>query len=187
MINNIAVFLDRDGVLNRDEKGYVYRIEDFELLPGVIEGLKKLQNRYLLIIVTNQSGIGKGIYSFEDYKFFRNYMHEKLKKEGIKIQDEYFCKHHPESIVEKYRKHCENRKPGIGMFKKAQMKYNIDFSKSWTIGDKPSDIQAGLLAGTKTIGVPSNESSEKELTEAGAHFVVNNLYEAAKIILNLDI
>ena len=86
MINNIAVFLDRDGVLNRDEKGYVYRIEDFELLPGVIEGLKKLQNRYLLIIVTNQSGIGKGIYSLEDYKFFRNYMHEKLKKEGIKFE-----------------------------------------------------------------------------------------------------
>ena len=179
----MAIFLDRDGVLNKDQNGYVYKVEDFELLPGVIGGLKKLQNHYLLIIVTNQSGIGKGIYSLEDYKSFRNHMHEKLKGDGINIQDEYFCKHHPESTIEKYRKICKNRKPGVGMFKKAQSKYNLDFSKSWTVGDKPSDIEAGLAVGTKTIGIPSNECSEKELREAGAHFVVSNLDEAAGVIL----
>ena len=180
---NRAVFLDRDGVLNKDEEGYVYKIEDFELLPGVVEGLKKLQRDYMLIVVTNQSGIGKGHYTVKDYKTFRKHMHEQLNDEGIKITDEYFCKHHPEATIEKYRKNCRNRKPGIGMLEKAKEKYNINFNNSWIVGDKPTDIKAGLNAGVKTIGVISNESTKEKLKEAGADYITNNLNEAADIIL----
>src|SRR3989344_541895 len=180
---NVAVFLDRDGVLNKDERGHIYKIEDFELLPGVIEGLKKLQNHYSLIIVTNQSGIGKGLYNLEDYKRFREHMHKAFEKEGIKITKEYFCKHHPESPTEEYRKVCNNRKPGTGMFQRASKQYNIDLSNSWMIGDKPTDIEAGLKIGAKTIGIPSYESTKEELVKAGANYVVNNLNEAADVIL----
>lgn len=183
---NSAVFLDRDGVLNKDKSGYTFKIEDLELLPGVVEGLRKLQDYYFLIIVTNQSGIGKGYYTIKDYKKFREYMHYQLKNNGINITKEYFCKHHPEASIEKYRKNCRNRKPGIGMLEKAKKEHGINFNKSWMIGDKPTDITAGLNVGAKTIGIVSPESNKIKLKEAGAHYVVNNLDEAAEVILRRE-
>ncbi len=138
-----AIFLDRDGTLNRDS-GYVHKIEDFELLEGVIEGLKLLAQSYIFIIVTNQSGIGRGYYTIEDFHKFNEKLIETLKKEGIHIKEIYFCPHHPDVK-------CRCRKPHTENIEKAIKKFNIDIKNSWMIGDHPSDVALGTNAGCKTV------------------------------------
>lgn len=135
-----AIFLDRDGVINID-KGYVSKIEDFKFIDGVIKSLKKLQNAgFLLIIITNQSGIGRGYYSLEDFEKLTNWMLEELKKSGVFIEKVYFCPHSPDE-------NCECRKPSSGMIKEALKEFNIDPKNSWMVGDKQSDILAAFGAG----------------------------------------
>ena len=136
-----AIFLDRDGTINV-EKNYLYKIEDFEFLPGVIDGLKKLQdNGFLLVVVTNQSGIARGYYTEEDLKKLNEWMISTLEQSGIHISAIYYCPHHPEALNEKYRKKCDCRKPEIGLFLKAARDLDIDISKSYAIGDKIRDLQ----------------------------------------------
>ena len=140
-----AVFLDRDGVINLD-KAYVSKIEDFEFCKGIFEALKHFQNLgYLLIIVTNQSGIGRGYYSEEDFQKLTAWMQKEFLHVKIKIDAIYHCPHAPEA-------NCGCRKPKSGMFLKAIEDFDIDVCSSWMIGDKPSDIEAANGAGiTKTI------------------------------------
>jgi len=139
---NRAIFLDRDGVINKD-LGYVHKIEEFIFLPGVFEALRHFQNLgYLLIIVTNQSGIGRGYYTKEQFLSLSEWMVEEFLKEGIKITDIFFCPHRPDEG-------CKCRKPEPGMILEAAKKYNIDLENSWMIGDKRSDIEAGKQAGVK--------------------------------------
>lgn len=135
-----AIFLDRDGVINLD-KAYVSKIEDFEFCEGVFEALTHFQNLgYLLIIVTNQSGIGRGYYTEEDFQKLTDWMRKELLHVRIKIDAIYHCPHAPEA-------NCACRKPQSGMFLKAIEDFDIDVTQSWMIGDKPSDIEAALGAG----------------------------------------
>ena len=137
---NKAIFLDRDGVLNYDF-GYVYKKKDFKIIEGVIDSLKFLQEKkFLLIIITNQSGIGRGYYSKEDFCALNNFMLNIFEKEAIKIHDVIFCPHLPEA-------NCTCRKPATGMIDFAVSKYNINKKKSYLIGDKDSDIVAGRNSG----------------------------------------
>lgn len=139
-----AVFLDRDGVINEDF-GYVGRVEDFIFIDGVFEALKKLQQKgFLLVIVTNQSGIGRGYYSEEDFLKLSEYMKNELKKGGVTITDIFYCPHHPS-------KQCSCRKPKPQMILDAAKKYNIDLASSYLVGDKMSDIEAGKSAGIKNL------------------------------------
>lgn len=134
-----AIFLDRDGTINV-EKNYLYRIEDFEFLPGVIEGLKLFQDAgYLLIIITNQSGIGRGFYTEEDFQILNTWMIAELKRKGIDIDKVYYCPHLPNATIEKYRIDCNCRKPAIGLYEKAMNDFDIDMEKSFAIGDKIRD------------------------------------------------
>jgi len=182
-----AAFLDRDNTIIQD-KGYTHKKEDMHFLPKAISGLKTLHEAgYLLIIVTNQSGIARGLYTEEQYQAFKAEMHSKLQQQGIMIKDEFFCPHHPEKGVGEYKKDCDCRKPKPGMLEEAIAKHSIDRKKSWTIGDKAADIEAGLAAGTRTIGIISRESTKEELASAGAEFVCNNLEEAAHYILEKDL
>ncbi len=143
-----AIILDRDGVINKDTR-YTHKIEDFELLDGVVEGLKKLQKQgYKLVIITNQAGIGRGHYTEEDFYNFNNYLIKKLKEKGIRIEKTYFCPHLPEE-------NCDCRKPNPGMIKKAEKDFDLDLSKCWLIGDKLSDIKAGENAGCKSLLIDS--------------------------------
>lgn len=140
-----AIFLDRDGVINK-EIGYVYRVEDFFLTGDIIESLKKLQDAgFIFIVVTNQSGIAKELYTHEDVELIHAYMLSLMKENGISIAEIYFCPHH--SDVEP----CICRKPDSGMLEKAIARFNIDSSKSFMIGDKERDIQAAEKAGVKGI------------------------------------
>jgi len=135
-----AVFLDRDGVINVD-KAYVSKIEDFEFCQGVFEALTHFQNLgYLLIIVTNQSGIGRGYYSEEDFQILSTWMRKEFLHVKITIDAVYHCPHAPEE-------NCGCRKPKSGMFLKAIEDFDIDVANSWMIGDNQTDIQAAIGAG----------------------------------------
>lgn len=139
-ISKKALFLDRDGIINVDH-GYVSRIEDFEFSKNIFTLLHLFKKEnYLFFIVTNQSGIGRGYYSKEDFQKLTKNMLETLLKEGINITEVYYCPHAPEEK-------CYCRKPSIGMIADTAKKYDIDFSKSWMIGDKQSDMDFARNAG----------------------------------------
>lgn len=158
-----AIFLDRDGTINV-EKEYLFRISDFEFMPGVIEALKLLQaNGFLLIIVTNQSGIARGYYTEEQYQILNNWMLEELKKQGVNITAVYYCPHHPQAIIEQYRKTCYCRKPKLGMFEQAIKAFNIDLSQSYSIGDKIRDC--AICETTECRGYLIGENEEKSVIE----------------------
>lgn len=140
-----AIFLDRDGVINEDH-GYVYKWEDFKFLPGVIDALKMFSlDDFLLIIVTNQSGISRGFYSETDFKALCSKMCGFLKVHGVFIKDIYFCPHMP--LQEDERNNCQCRKPLPGLILQAAEKYNIDLNLSVMVGDKKTDILSGEAAG----------------------------------------
>lgn len=129
---NKAVFLDRDGTLNVDY-GYVHDIEHFELLPGVVETLQKLEEAgYLLIVITNQSGIGRGYYSEEEYLRFEKQIEQLFVEYGIHITAFYHCPH--------YEEECDCRKPKAGLFYRAAREHKIDFSRSYAVGDQLRDL-----------------------------------------------
>jgi len=137
-----ALFLDRDGVINVDH-GYVSRIEDFEFVDGILDFIKTAQAKgYLPIIVTNQSGIGRGYYKAEEFEILTEWMLEEMRRAGIVIDRSqvFHCPHTPEAG-------CDCRKPMPGMLLEAAGRFEIDLENSWMIGDKPSDIEAARRAG----------------------------------------
>ncbi len=148
---NKAVFLDRDGTINV-EKHYLYKIEDFEYLDGVVEGLKALSDRgYLLVVITNQSGIARGYYSEEDYEKLDAWMKSDLLDKGVKIAGTYYCPHLSDASVKKYALECECRKPKTGLFWQAAKDLNIDMDHSFAIGDKERDLSICAESGVKGI------------------------------------
>ncbi|BCX80020.1 D-glycero-beta-D-manno-heptose 1,7-bisphosphate 7-phosphatase [Campylobacter sp. 19-13652] len=135
-----ALFLDRDGVINKD-LGYVSKIEDFCFCDGIFEALAEFAAAgYMLVVVTNQSGIGRGYYSLSDFNVLNEYMLDSFCQNGVKIEKVYYCPHSPDEA-------CQCRKPAAGMLLAAQNELNIDMAKSVMIGDKQSDIVAATAAG----------------------------------------
>lgn len=173
-----AILLDRDGTLNRDE-GYVHKVEHFELLPGVIEGLQMLKENYLFFIITNQSGIGKGYYEFPDFWKFNNRLTDTLTEHGITIERTYVCPH-------KKEENCNCRKPKQKFIKEIGSEFEIDFVNSWMVGDHPSDISFGINAGCKTIylmtGHGKRHRNELEDNDIEPNFFANHFLEAANYI-----
>ena len=146
---NKAIFLDRDGTLNVDH-GYVHQIDDFEFIENSIDSLRKLKEMgYLLVLVTNQSGIGRGYFTEDQFLQLTEWMDWSLAEQGIDLDGIYYCPHHIEGKGE-YKKDCECRKPKAGMLQDAIKTLKIDPSKSVMIGDKIEDIQAGKAAKIKT-------------------------------------
>jgi D-glycero-D-manno-heptose 1,7-bisphosphate phosphatase len=148
-----AVFLDRDGVINDGTRYYTYKPGDFIINDGVIEGLRLLQDSgFMLIVVTNQSGVAKGIYSREDVEETHLYMREVLKQHGIDIQAVYYCPHHPDIAP------CECRKPATGMIDQAVSTWNIDVAQSFLIGDSIRDVEAAIKSGIHPVKILKNEN-----------------------------
>lgn len=157
---NKAIFLDRDGTINR-EKNYLYKAEDFEFLPGVIEALKLLQDAgFLLILITNQSGIARGYYEEADFLSLNGWMLEELEKQGVIIQKVYYCPHLPNAKIEKYRKVCTCRKPQLGLYQQAVQEFEIDLSKSYAIGDKVRDCSICEKTLCRGFLISENEKEE---------------------------
>lgn len=141
-----AVFLDRDGVINYD-KGHVGEIDRFEFIHGTIEALKIIQKKgYVTLVVTNQSGIGKGLYTNEDFSRLTEYMNYKLVESGVKELQVFYCPYHPDGTIKKYKKDSYFRKPNPGMIEKAVNDLKIDSEASFMVGDNYSDIIAGKRA-----------------------------------------
>lgn len=170
-----ALFLDRDGVIN-EEKNYVHRIEDFVVIEGIVDVLKHFQGKgYLITIITNQAGIGRGYYTEQDFQILNDWMLNLFLEKGVKITKVYFCPHHPEHGIGMYKQNSFFRKPNPGMILQAQRELQIDMEQSILVGDKESDIQAGISAGIKhnvllTKGESANISSR-------AAYIINDIRE----------
>ena len=177
-----AIFLDRDGTINV-EKDYIYKSEDLVFEEGSIEALKTFKNLgYILIVVSNQSGIARGYFTEEDLNIFNNNMNEILKKNGVEITEFYCCPHHPDGIGE-YKKVCECRKPNNKMIEDAIKKYNIDREKSYMIGDKTSDIGAGLKSNLKTVLVKTGYGlKDMEKVDKNETLICENLKDFSEIL-----
>ncbi len=142
-----AAFLDRDGVINKD-KAYVHRWEDFEFVPGAIEGMQKLQDAgYALVIVTNQSGLARGYYTEAQYQALTEALTQHLAGQGVMLDGVYHCPHHPKGSVPGLAVDCDCRKPAPGMLLQAARELGLSLPDSLLIGDKPSDIEAARAAG----------------------------------------
>lgn len=149
-MGNKAVFLDRDGVINKQRNDYVKNTDEFELLDGVENYLKLLtDNKFKLIIITNQSMIGRGLSTEENLIAIHNKMQDTFKRTNFEIDKIYYCPHSPSYG-------CGCRKPGLDLFRKAIEEFDIDIKNSWLIGDCESDIMAGKKIGCKTILIKTN-------------------------------
>jgi D-glycero-D-manno-heptose 1,7-bisphosphate phosphatase len=178
-MNPRALFLDRDGVINVD-RGYVVRQEDFTFIEGIFD-LCRLATRmnYLLIVVTNQAGIGRGFYTEADFRKLTEWMCEQFRWVGVNISAVYHCPDHPEFGLGEYRRESPNRKPNPGMILQAASDFNLDLTRSIILGDKASDIQAGRAAGVGRCWLLSND--EKGDVRS-ADRLVRDLLEAARVL-----
>lgn len=154
-----ALFLDRDGVINV-EKNYVHKIKDFEFTEGIFELCREaVKNKMLLIVVTNQAGIGRGLYTEADFWLLTHWMRKKFEEEKAPIAKVYFCPFHPEFGIGEYRQNSIDRKPKPGMILRARDDLGINLADSVMIGDKESDIHAAAAAGIgKKILLASHET-----------------------------
>jgi len=187
-MSRAAVFLDRDGTINV-EKQYLYRYEDWEWTPGAIDAIKMLNaNGFLVIVVSNQAGIARGLYSELDVRLLHEKVDWELCSQGAKINAYYYCPHHPDfgnKIV------CGCRKPAPELLFRAQKDWGIELSRSFMIGDKADDVKAGQAAGVKSILVSTGYgTTERHLIDAEMPFV-RDLMMASLLIttgeLNLDV
>jgi D-glycero-D-manno-heptose 1,7-bisphosphate phosphatase len=145
-----AAFLDRDGVINIDH-GYVHRREDFAFVPGVLEGARRLHDLgYALVVATNQSGIGRGLYTEGDFLALTDWMRQSFSAAGAPLAGVYFCPHHPTEAVGAYLTACGCRKPGPGMLLQAAEELGLDLAASAMFGDRASDLEAARAAGVPT-------------------------------------
>jgi D-glycero-D-manno-heptose 1,7-bisphosphate phosphatase len=168
---NKCIFLDRDGVLNQDLEGYLFQTELLEYPEGVKEGLAELKDAgFLLIVITNQAGIAKGLYTASEVEKIHRQMNEVY--DGV-LDDLFFAPHH-----EDYTTRSLSRKPGSLLIERATAKYRIDLAQSWMIGDNERDIEAGSKAGVRTILLKSTPATTRATVQAG------NFKEAVQVILS---
>lgn len=166
----VALFLDRDGVINV-EKNYLYQKKDFEFIDGVFDVCKFFQKRgYVIIVVTNQAGIARGLYTERDFKILTDWMLSKFNNHGVKIAKVFFCPHHPD-----FSGSCTCRKPEPGMLYDAAEEFDIDLSNSILVGDKKTDMLAAKAAGIHTrVLVRSGHAIFKD-DESTANLVVDSI------------
>ena len=146
MMRRPAAFLDRDGVINVD-RGYVSRAEDFTFVGGIFEGTAALQQLgFALVVVTNQSGIGRGLYSENEFFALNRWMIGQFEQHSIRIDGVFFCPHHPTDARGQYRRECDCRKPAAGLLLRAARKLGLDLTRSAMFGDRASDLQAAAAA-----------------------------------------
>jgi len=175
------VFLDRDGTIN-DDPGYVYRVEDYALLAGVVDALVALRDGgYRFAIVTNQSGIGRGLYTLDDFWRYQNHLLADLRARGIEIEATYVCPHQLADA-------CACRKPSPLHLFRARDELGADLAASWVIGDHVSDVELGVRAGARSILVRTGHGEEERLRlgSGAGHPVVDDLRAAARYVLSAE-
>lgn len=181
---NKAVFLDRDGTIVNDI-GYMNSPEQLQFIPGSIPAIKKLNEAgYKVVVITNQSGVARGMITEDMLQTIDKTMHKKILNGGAHLDAIYYCPHHPEHGTYPYKQVCECRKPHPGLIKKAERDLGLDLKSSYMIGDKATDIEAGKSAGTSTIMVMSGRGQQEKpkLKEQPDH-IAADLSRAANWIL----
>ena len=165
-----AVFLDRDGVLT-EETGYVDSVEKLRIFPYAAESIRKIHEKgYYAIVITNQSGIARGLFTEAKLQEMNRYLQRYTGVDAV-----FYCPHHPEGAVEEYRIKCNCRKPAIGMFQNACRRFDIDMANSYMVGDRAGDIIAGQNAGVKTILVESGYGTARLEENVMPDYVVGDL------------
>jgi D-glycero-D-manno-heptose 1,7-bisphosphate phosphatase len=173
-----AVFLDRDGTINR-EVDFLSDPSEVELLPGASEAIARLNNgTWLVIVVTNQSGVGRGYFSKETVDSVHHKLQVLLTKDNARLDAVYYCPHHPDDG-------CKCRKPALGMLQQAVVDYDIDLQRSFVIGDKLSDVEMGKHAGCRSVLVLTGygEKAKNEAKVKGVDFIAQDLPAAVNWIL----
>jgi D-glycero-D-manno-heptose 1,7-bisphosphate phosphatase len=174
-----AIFLDRDGVLNRDSEGFIRTPDEMEIMPGAPEAVARLNRAgYAAFVITNQSGIGRGIMTEEALAAVHAKLRAAMEAAGAHLTAIYHCPHRPDAG-------CECRKPRPGMVLQAAREYGVDLARSWFVGDKPIDIACGASAGCRTILVPTGLPSyyENPVFTAEPDYVCADMDAAARVIL----
>lgn len=180
-----ALFLDRDGVINVDH-AYVHKPDNFEFVDGVFELCRHAKRLgYLIFVVTNQAGIGRGYYSEQDFHALTEWMCRRFDAEGAPIDKVYFCPFHPEHGIGKYKLDSPFRKPGPGMILQAAGEFGVDLARSVLVGDNESDIRAGLAAGVGCT-VLYRHGDEPASSASGAHAQVTRLADASRHLGAVD-
>lgn len=179
-----AVFLDRDGVINRDH-AYVHRWEDFEFMPGAIDAMRQLkQAGYALVVVTNQSGIARGYYTETQYQALTTQMQQALAEAGAAVDAVYHCPHHPQGAVAELATNCDCRKPAPGMILRAAQELHLSLADSILVGDKPSDIEAARAAGVgRAYRVRSSNAESSDTSGPEANGVYADLQACVAALL----
>ncbi|KZN46783.1 hypothetical protein N474_04030 [Pseudoalteromonas luteoviolacea CPMOR-2] len=177
-----ALFLDRDGVINHDH-AYVHTIDEFEFIEGVFEACQQFSRRgYKIIVVTNQSGIGRGYYDEQQFSLLSKWMCEQFATHHVEIDGVYFCPHHPKKALPKYLRACDCRKPEPGMLLQAIKDHDIDPAQSIMVGDKVSDLGAAKAAGVTTKILVRSGQTFDEASTAEADFVCDALSDVPNIV-----
>ena len=178
-----AAFLDRDGVIN-EERGFVHTAGQFAFLPGAIDALRELRAAgYLIIVVTNQSGIARGLYTEDDYLHLTAHMCEQLRAVGVWLDDVRYCPHLPDAPVERYRLDCSCRKPLPGMLTSAIAAWNVDPAASILMGDRVSDIRAGRAAGVGRCYLIASGSPPPQNDGAEADAVYASMQACVRLVV----
>ena len=185
-----CIFMDRDGTINQ-YKGLVYKEEDFTLEGCAVDAIRKInQSGRLGIVITNQPVVARGLCEIEDVENIHKKMETLLGKEGVFLDDVFYCPHHPDKGYPEenpaYKIPCECRKPKTGMIQKAAERYNIDLSGSWMIGDTTMDIQTGINAGMRTALVLTGEAGNDKKYDVKPELVCRDLLDAVEKILQMD-
>ena len=178
-----TIFLDRDGVINKDF-GYVHKWDNFEFINGSLLALQNLtKHNFQIIIVTNQAGIARGLYTESDLQILTAIFFKFCNKSKVKILDLIFCPHHVDGVIPKYTKCCNRRKPKPGMFIKASKKHNLELKSSFMVGDNVTDIQASTSAGIIKNYLVDNKNKDIISTEKLNFIFKKNLLEASNEII----
>ncbi len=172
-----AIFFDRDGVLS-EEVGYVRSIEELHIFPYVGECIAKIKNKgYYSIVITNQSGIARGLLSEDVLKNMNQYLIERTGVDAV-----YYCPHHPQGNIDIYKKVCRCRKPETGLLEQACEDFNIDMSKSYMVGDRACDVLAGQKAGLKTILLESGYGTSRLEQDVAPDYILEDLRKVVELL-----
>ncbi len=191
VVSQAAVFLDRDGVLNRNifnpatgEYESPGIPEDFQLVPNVMPALSTLQRAgFHLFLVSNQPNYAKGKNTLEELYAVHDRLTAELKKAQIRFSAFYYCFHHPKGVVHEYSRSCECRKPSPFFLWKARDEFGISLERSWMVGDRVTDIECGASAGVRTIRIEEDHPATRTAGELCADFEAKDLADAVRLIL----
>lgn len=172
-----AVFLDRDGVLT-EEKSYITSLKDLNIFSYARECVNKIHEKgYYAIVITNQSGVARGLFTEEQLLEMNRYLMEQTNVDAV-----YYCPHHPEGKIERYRKICSCRKPGTGLLEAANRDFRIDMERSYMAGDRAGDILAGINAGLRTILLESGYGSARLEAQVRPDYIIRDLRDVIPIL-----